>query len=56
MEVWWFSVMGILCSVVFLEIGPGVCFGIWNANRINCGREVVKMFDFNWYRAICCVV
>ena len=53
--------MGILCSVGFLEIVPAVsnkrkCFGIWNANRIHCGSEVVKKFDFNWNRAICCVV
>ena len=48
--------MGILFSVGFLEMVPavsnrGVCF--FNTDSINRGRELVKMCDFNWYRAIC---
>ena len=28
----------------------------WNPNGVNCGREMTKMCDFDWYGAVCCVM
>ena len=29
---------------------------LWNTDGIDCGRELVKMCDFYWYRAVCLIV
>ena len=56
MEVWWCVVLGDTIFSWFSRDGScrfkwGRMF--WNTDSINRDRELVKMCDFNWYRAIC---